>query len=73
VKSGRGRLPRSRSRTEAQRVGPGEWENNRSNTKKAYNLYIDRIVDKWGRPLVTDITFLRSANCTLTRRRWPTS
>ena len=29
-------------------VGSAEWEKNEPNTKRKYNLYIDRIVDKWG-------------------------
>jgi hypothetical protein len=37
-------------------VGSAEWEKNRPNTKKAYNLFIDRIVDKWGALPVSSVT-----------------
>ena len=37
-------------------VGSAEWEKNEPNTKRKYNLYIDRIVDKWGGLPVARIT-----------------
>ena len=37
-------------------VGSAEWEKNTPNTKRMYNLYIDRIVDKWGALPVPSIT-----------------
>jgi hypothetical protein len=37
-------------------VGSAEWERNKPNTKRMYNLYIDRIVDKWGPLSVANIT-----------------
>jgi hypothetical protein len=36
--------------------GSAEWEKNRPNTKKVYNIYIDRIIDKWGPFPVSSVT-----------------
>jgi hypothetical protein len=37
-------------------VGSAEWEKNEPNTKRSYNRYIDRIVDKWGELPVARVT-----------------
>jgi hypothetical protein len=37
-------------------VGSAEWEGCRPNTKRVYNIYIDRIVEKWGHLPVANTT-----------------